>query len=153
MDITRHVQAIQTDLTAAAAVGGEDAAVAAERLVAAAESSLQMRLLDVLSEAALALNTQLSFGHVEVRLAGRQPELILVDDREEEQDPTPAPGDDLSARITLRLPEALKVQIEVVASMEGISANAWIVRTLSRALEPRPARARSGNRLQGYAQS
>ena len=65
----------------------------------------------------------------------------------------PAPGDDLSARITLRLPEALKVQIEAVASSEGVSVNAWIVRALSRSLEPRRGRARSGNRLQGFAQT
>ena len=66
----------------------------------------------------------------------------------------PTPGDDLSARITLRLPEALKGQIEIVASSEGVSTNAWIVRALARALEPRATvRARTGNRLQGFAQS
>ena len=100
-------------------------------------SSLQLRLLDVLTDASLALNAQLSSGHVEVRLAGRDPDLVFVDDRADEAEPAPAPGDDLSARITLRLPEALKVQIEVVASSEGVSANAWIVRALARALEPR----------------
>ena len=65
----------------------------------------------------------------------------------------PAPGDDLSARITLRLPEALKAQVEAAASREGVSTNAWIVRALSRANEPQSARTRSGNRLQGFAQS
>jgi hypothetical protein len=45
------------------------------------------------------------------------------------------------------------VQIEAVSSSEGVSTNAWIVRALSRALEPRRDRTRSGKRLQGYAQS
>jgi hypothetical protein len=153
MDIERHVQAIQSDLAVAAALGDETSATAGERLAAAVESSLQLRLLDVLTEATLALNAQLSSGHIEVRLAGRDPELVLVDDRADEADMPPAPGDDLSARITLRLPEALKGQIEVVASREGVSANSWIVRALSRALEPRSGRTRSGNRLQGFAQS
>ncbi len=126
---------------------------AGERLAAAVDSSLQLRLLDVLTEAALTLNDQLSSGHVEVRLAGRDPELVLVEDRAGETEPPPAPGDDLSARITLRLPEGLKAQIEVVASREGVSANAWIVRALSRALDPRSGRTRAGNRLQGFAQS
>lgn len=153
MDIARHVQAIQSDLAAAAALGDEASAAAGERLAAAVESSLQLRLFDVLTEATLALNAQLSSGHVEVRLAGRDPELVLVEDRVSESEQPPAPGDDLSARITLRLPEALKVQVEVVASSEGISANAWIVRALARALEPRPGRTRNSNRLQGYAQS
>jgi hypothetical protein len=153
MDIERHVQAIQSDLATAAALGDEAAVVAGERLAAAVGSSLQLRLFDVLTEVTLALNAQLSSGHVEIRLAGRDPELVLVDDRAGEGDSPPAPGDDLSARITLRLPEALKSQIEAVASSEGVSANAWIVRALSRALEPRRIPTRSGNRLQGFAHS
>ena len=67
-------------------------------------------------------------------------------------DTAPAPGDDLSARITLRLPETLKAGVEAAAAREGVSANAWIVRALARALEPRAAR-RSSNRLQGFARS
>lgn len=153
MDIERHVQAIQSDLATAAALGDEAAAVAGERLAAAVGSSLQLRLLDVLTEATLALNDQLTSGHVEVRLAGRDPELVLVEDSTDRAESAPAPGDDLSARITLRLPEALKTQIEAVSSSEGVSANAWIVRALARALEPRPDRTRSGNRLWGFTQT
>jgi len=153
MDIERHVQAIQSDLAAAAALGDEASAAAGERLAAAVESSLQLRLLDVLTDATLALNAQLSSGHVEVRLAGRDPDLVLVEDRADEAEPPPAPGDDLSARITLRLPEVLKARIEVVAAGEGVSANAWIVRALSRALELPSGRTRTRNRLQGFAQS
>src|SRR5215510_13518383 len=44
MDIGRHVQAIQSDLAAAAALGDESTAAAGERLAAAVESSLQLRL-------------------------------------------------------------------------------------------------------------
>jgi hypothetical protein len=152
MDLSPHVLAIQSDLAAAAALGGEDAAEAGRRLAAAVESSLQLRLLDVLTEASLALNQQLSSGHVEVRLAGREPELVLV--AEQEADGEQAyPGDDTSARITLRLPEGLKAQIEAAAAREGVSTNAWVVRALARALEPGSARARGGHRLQGFAQS
>jgi hypothetical protein len=153
MDIDRHVHAIQADLAAASALGDEATAAAGERLAAAVSASLQLRLLDVLTDASLALNAQLSSGHVEVRLAGRNPDLVVVDDRSDEAENAPTPGDDLSARITLRLPEGLKVQIEAVSSSEGVSTNAWIVRALSRALEPRRDRTRSGKRLQGYAQS
>ena len=153
MDIEQHVEAIQADLAAAAALGDEASAAAGERLAAAVDSSLQLRLLDVLTDATLELNDQLGSGHVEVRLAGRNPQLVLVEDRARDSEPPPAPGDDLSARITLRLPEGLKAEIEVVAGREGVSANAWIVRALSRALDPRSGRTRSGNRLQGFAQS
>ena len=155
MDIERHVQAIQADLAAAAALGDEAIAVAGQRLSAAVGPSLQLRLLDVLTEATLSLNGQLSSAHVEVRLAGRDPDLVVVEDGAGDGDPTtPAPGDDLSARITLRLPEALKAQVETASASEGVSANAWIVRALFRALEPRAGRSRtSGKRLQGFTQS
>ena len=147
-----HIDGIRQDLQAAAAALGDEQVVdALRRLSDTVEPSLRLRVIDLLSEAALTLNGQLRDGHVEVRLAGRDPELVYVDDPEEPSEP-PAPGDDLSARITLRLPEGLKAGIEIAASREGVSANAWIVRALARAIEPRTAR-RSSNRLQGFARS
>src|SRR4029079_16137531 len=88
---------------------------------------------------------------VGVGWAGRDPGLVFVDEPLAPQEP-PAPGDDLSARITLRLPEGLKASLEGAAAREAVSTNAWIVRALARALEPRAAR-RSSNRLQGFARS
>jgi hypothetical protein len=147
-----HIDAIKRDLgNVVNALGDESVAEQWRRLADAVEPSLRLRVIDVLTEAALSLNGQLQAGHVEVRLAGRDPELVYVDDPVGSDEP-PAPGDDLSARITLRLPEGLKATIEVTAAREGVSTNAWIVRALARALEPRSAR-RSSNRLQGYARS
>jgi predicted HicB family RNase H-like nuclease len=147
-----HIDGIRQDLAAAAAALGDEQVVdALRRLSDAVEPSLRLRVIDLLSEAALTLNGQLQDGHVEVRLAGRDPELVYVDDPDTPDEP-PAPGDDLSARITLRLPEGLKGGIEVASSREGVSVNAWIVRALARAVEPRAAR-RSSNRLQGFARS
>ena len=147
-----HVDAIRRDLVAtASALGDESIADALRLLVDASEPALRLRLQDVLSEAAVSLNGQLVSGHVEVRLAGREPELVYVDEPDGPEEP-PAPGDDLSARITLRLPESLKATVEAAAAREGVSANAWIVRALARALEPRAAR-RPSNRLQGFARS
>ena len=147
-----HIDGIRQDLQAAAAALGDEQVVdALRRLSDTVEPSLRLRVIDLLSEAALTLNGQLRDGHIEVRLAGRDPELVYVDDPKEPDEP-PAPGDDLSARITLRLPEGLKAGIEIAASREGVSANAWIVRALARAVEPRTTR-RSSNRLQGFARS
>ena len=154
MQMANHVKAIQADLASAAALGGEAAAEAGRRLSEALESSLYMRLLDILTEASIDLSGSLPSGHVEVRLAGREPELVFVADQAGEAEPQPLPGDDTSARLTLRLPESLKASVEAAAAREGISANAWIVRALARALEPRASRAvRTGNRIQGFAQS
>src|SRR5262245_32131586 len=70
-----HVDAIRRDLVATASALGDDSlADALRRLVDASEPALRLRLQDVLSEAAVSLNGQLASGHVEVRLAGREPE-------------------------------------------------------------------------------
>jgi hypothetical protein len=151
MELSRHVAAIQADLAAAAGLGDDATAEAGRRLSAALESSLHLRLLDVLTETALDLDLQLSGGRVEVRLAGREPQLVLIDDARPAEEP--APGDDLSARITLRLPDALKSSIQKAADSEGISSNAWVVRALARALEPRSGRIQSHKRIQGFARS
>src|SRR5581483_11373242 len=111
MQIAPHVAAIQSDLAAAAGLGDEATAEAGRRLSEALASSLQLRLLDLLGEAALDVNGQLPHGHVEVRLAGRDPELVFVPEPEREPEPQ-AVADDQSARITLRLPEALKASVE-----------------------------------------
>jgi hypothetical protein len=151
MQMAHHLHAIQEDLAAAAALAADEpTAEAARRLSQALGSSLHLRLLDVVSEAAADLSAAVP-GRVDVRLSGRDPELVYV---AEEEEPAPAAlaGEDaLSARITLRLPESLKLQIEVAASSESLSVNAWIVRALARGLESRSPR--PGRRLTGYAKS
>lgn len=149
MELAPFVHALREDLAAAAALADDEATrEAASRLAQALEASLQLRLLDLLSEVSLSLSGQVP-GRVEVRLAGRDPELVYVPD--EEAEPA-APADDaLTARITLRLSESLKAQVEVAAARESLSVNAWILRALARSLETRSIRA--GRRLTGYAES
>lgn len=150
MQLEGHIQAIQEDLTAAAALGDEASAEAARRLTEALASTLHLRLLDLLGEASLEIGGQLDAGRVEVRLAGREPELVVI--AEEAPDaPQVTPGEEYTGRISLRLPESLKSAVEAAAAQEGISTNAWLVRTIARVLDTRTVR-RSRNRLQGYAQ-
>ena len=148
MQLQRFVDALKADLSAVAELGDESTADAAGRLVISLQASVGLRLLDALSEAVLELNERLPSGHVEVRLAGQYPELVYVADEPE----APAgPADEAyTARITLRLPEALKASVELAAGREGVSVNTWIVRALSRTSTAAPA-AQSGNRLTGYA--
>ena len=150
MQMAPYVQALQEDLANAASLANDEAAQeAGRRLAQALEPSLQLRLLDLLSEIALSLNSQVP-GRVEVRLAGREPELVYTE--EEEAEPAPTPGDDaLTARITLRISDTLKGQVELAATREDLSVNSWIVRALARGLETRSVRA--GRRLTGYAES
>ena len=147
MEMARFVAGLEADLAAVAAVGDDETAAAAERLIQAIRGSAGLRLFDALGQAALEVSEQLPSGHVEVRLSGQDPALVYVG--EVEAEPEAAPDDGLTARITLRLPEALKSSIETAAAREGISVNSWLVRALSRSAAPRVQR--SSNRLQGFA--
>ena len=65
-----------------------------------------------------------------------------------------------TSRVTLRLPESLKLRIDDAAARQGLSVNAWLVRTLSGVVEPAapwaPSARRSsygGERFTGWARS
>jgi HicB family len=150
MRLEGHIQAMQQELAAAAALGDEATADAARRMADALQSTLHLHLLDLLGEAALEIGGQLESGRVEVRLAGRDPELVVVSDEPTDVGQVGV-GEEFSGRISLRLPESLKAAIEAAAAREGVSTNAWLVRTIARTLEQRPSR-KSHHRLQGYAQ-
>jgi HicB family len=109
-----------------------------------------MRLLGLLSEAALEVSSQLPAGHVELRLAGEEPSLVYVSDEAATQ-PTQV-DDALTARITLRLPDSLKTSLEAAAAQDGVSLNSWIVKALARGLTL-AATSRIGSRLTGFGQS
>src|SRR4051795_5083534 len=105
MNLTIVIEGIQEDLQGLADLGDERSAQIARRLGEALASNLRLKLFDLLSQVAVELSSKLPAGHIEVRLAGQEPELVFVD----------APGDsggmaseELSARISLRLPESLK---------------------------------------------
>jgi HicB family len=151
MQLDSHIQAIREDVANTARIGDEATAEAAQRLSEALASTLHLRLLDLLGEAALEIGGQLVSGRIEVRLAGRDPELVVV--MEETPDEAPvAPGEELSGRITLRLPETLKARVEAAAALEGVSTNAWLIRSIARMLDSRHQSRRGRHRLQGFAQ-
>jgi hypothetical protein len=151
MQLDPHVEALRAELASLASIGDEQVATAAERLSHGLASSLGLRLLAVLSEAALEVSSQLPNGHVDVRLAGQEPSLVYIE-TEEPAPSTPPTEDGLTARITLRLPDSLKVSLEAAAGREGVSVNTWIVKALARGLSSATA-SRIGNRLTGYGQS
>ena len=151
MDTGPHIEAIRADLEA---VAGPDEAMAAvvERMSRAIEPSLQLRLLDAVGQAALEVSDQLPAGRIDVRLAGRDVQLVYV--AEETSSPPPSDDEGETARLTLRMPEALKIRVEEVATREGVSTNSWLVRAVKRGIdEQHRTRRRVGNRLTGFAQS
>jgi HicB family len=147
MKMSPHVDALRSDLAAAASLGDERAAEVAGRLAEAVARSAPIRFLEALGEALLEANEQLPSGHLELRLAGADPDVVFVAD----EGPV-APADEPSAaRLTLRLPERLKSELEAAAAREGVSVNTWLVRALSGAVSRQSHL--PGRRLVGYGKT
>ncbi len=161
MKLSPIVEGISEDLRRAGALGGEEASRVAEILVASVEPSISLRLLDALQTAAHELAESAPGTQVDVRLEGRDPVLSLT-----LAGNVPAGGGDVAgqlgsyidgelSRLTLRLPEGLKSQIEEIAMHAGASLNSWIVMSLARSLDrpigPQPGR-RMPRRITGYVQ-
>ncbi len=150
MQIDGLTQALREDLTRVAALGDENTARAADLLSVAIEASLGRTIQDALAEAALELNDQLESAHVELRVAGRDLQLVLV---REDSAASESADEAFSARISLRLPESLKQRVESSAAREGTSVNTWLVQALQRAVESRRPSTGSRNRLTGYGRN
>jgi hypothetical protein len=154
MDLTPYLEALRADLAAVAAPGGPEVSRAAELLSNSLEPSARLALLEALSDAAAEITTGLTDATVEVRLRGREADLVVT--RIPALDPpaavpspspsasplpsaSPADGGGDLARLTVRMPESLKTHVEQTAAAEGVSVNAWLVRTVAAAVTGRPA--------------
>ncbi|GIG60369.1 hypothetical protein Lfu02_47410 [Longispora fulva] len=168
MELTPYLDSLRRDLAAAAAPGGPEVTRAAELLTGSLEASARLALLEALSDAAAEITTRLSDTSVEIRLRGRDADIVVSESMPVPPMPPmppmppPAPGEpdtgDIS-RITLRLPEPLKQAVERAAQAEGISVNSWLVRAIGSAVqnpgEPpfTSSHVRYGRRLTGFAQA
>ena len=179
MDLAPHVTRLRSQITevlappVSAPVAGMDGDAqvgtgatgrSGPELPASLDAALWLSLLEVLSEAAEELSSQLGPGAVEVRLRGRSPQLVVAPPGlvgPADVDPTrpgPSPGDDGAAgsgarppaggsgsegddggdgavaRVNLRLPEGLKRQAEAAARRNRTSLNSWLVTVVAEAL-------------------
>lgn len=158
MDLTPYVAQVREQLLTAAEAGGDDARALADRLATSLEAATRLALLEALSAAAAEITAELAPASVEVRLRGREPELVvLTPPPAPEADPVDqqAPADDAPlARINLRLPQDLKDRVEEAARGAGVSVNTWLVRSasagLSRGLSGRVSTAPGGTRFSGW---
>lgn len=166
MDLAQYVNDLQHQLEVAAGAGGEEARALAERLTGPLESATRLILLEALSVAASEITRELAPGSVDVRLRGRDPEFVVtpppvspaleaVTDYQSTTavSSSPTAPDDVdeggTTRTTLRLPDHVKVRIEEAAAREGLSVNAWLVRTVAAALEPKTRRPQHAGPLGG----
>jgi HicB family len=135
MDITPYVDTLRRDLVAAAEAGSDELKQAAERLAYALDPSARLALMEAISHAAAEITAELPEGSVEVRLVGRELDFVVEiapPSAMPAPPPPPAPPvveeeDGDLARITLRIPEAVKARAEEKAAAAGQSLNTWMV--------------------------
>ncbi len=102
----------------------EDAAVA---MMAALRPALRQAAFKLAEQAAHEVGAQLAGFSVSVVLEDGEPSLVVREDGEARA----VPVEDLSARITLRLPDTLKEDLEAAAGDAGDSVNAFVIKALS----------------------
>jgi uncharacterized protein (DUF1778 family) len=118
-----------------------DITEAAAALIAVLEPALRQAGTTLAEQAALEVGAQLSDHRVSVVMSDGEPQLRVQRD---EPDVEITAGSN-EARLTLRLPEALKALLEEAAGDAGDSVNSYVVNTLaSRTAKPSSGR---GNRV------
>ena len=177
MNLDVHLATLTRQLADAAALGGDEMVELAERLASPLQAAARLVLQDALSEVMHEVTLELAPGSAELRLRGREVSVVVnrptapttpAADAATPSDATMAPLEDEpaeggseagTARISFRPPDRLKAQIEAAAEREGLSVNAFLVRTLTAALRPPaprvteadgPARGGRGERLDGW---
>lgn len=178
MNVDLYLTALTRQLADAAALGGDEMVELAERLAAPLQSTARLVLQDALADAMQEVTLELAPGSAELRLRGREISFVVtrpagpgavesqpagpgyVTDTGRAAEPSES-GEAGTARISFRPPDRLKAQIEAAAEREGLSVNAFLVRTLTAALRPAaptsaPARfggrAMGGQRLEGWVE-
>jgi hypothetical protein len=163
MDLADYVEALRGALTTAAAAGSEQSRETARLLADTMEPAVRLALLDAMSALTAEVTAALDGDVVDVRVRGGNPEVVVVPAVHEPPAPQSAPAatdepadDGAVARISLRLPDALKSRAEAAAAAEGGSLNAWLVRAVADAVDrPRtvPPTGRGPRRYSGFARS
>ena len=121
-----------------------------------------MSILEALADAAAEISAELSGQAVELRLKGREPAVRRRrhpgSGRRRGSDAGDSSGDEsvdedetATARITLRLPEALKQRVDDAAARARRSTNTWLVDAIRAAVTaPEADRRWSGRHLSGW---
>ena len=139
MDITPYVDSLRRDLVAASEAGGEDIKAAAERLALALDPAARLALMEAISQAADEITAEMATGSVDVRLNGRELDFVVATPIQPPAPPAPPPPPGVDeadedggtvARITLRIPESVKVRAEELAARSGHSLNTWLVQVV-----------------------
>ena len=154
MDLSPYIESVRTGVTNASSLADEQTQHVAERLGTAIESSTRLALIQALSDAAGTISADLAPSSVELRMIGTDPEFVVTVQSGEAEPTLLMPQTEVAsaeagepsstetdeepvARITLRLPQSVKARVDEMASSEGISTNAWLIRAVMDALSER----------------
>lgn len=129
MDIESVVQQVRRIAEAQLRIAGDDPAIAAagEAVLTALEPALRQAASALAEQAAAEVTAQLPENTVDVVLSEGQPTLVVRRTGESVTVNT----EDLGARMTVRLPEDLKDDLELAASELGDSVNTFVVKALA----------------------
>jgi hypothetical protein len=152
MDLSPYIESVRAGVVSASSLADEPTQHVAARLGTAIESSTRLALIRALSDAAGTISAELAPSSVEVRMVGSEPEFVvsiqtadaeptlLMPESEQASEDAAATSDvedEPVARISLRLPQSVKTRVDEIASAEGISTNAWLIRAVMDALSER----------------
>lgn len=122
VDLNRLWQRFERDLTRVADLAGVDG----RSLAGAIEPSARLRIVEAIAEALQDLDDRLPGLSLKTDLTPDAFSITVETIADQEV------HGELDARITLRLPEDLKLRIETAATRSGLSLNSWLVRELNR---------------------
>lgn len=133
MDIESIVQQMQRTAEGQLRIAGDNPAVqaAGDAVLVALEPALRQAASTLAEQAAAEVSAQLPENTVDVVLSDGQPTLVV----RRTGDSKTINTEDLDARMTVRLPEDLKDDLEVAASELGDSVNTFVVKALAGSAE------------------
>lgn len=151
MHVDTYTETLRRTLVETSSLGDDRTQDVARSLAAALEPALRLVALQMLTDTADELNSELDGAHVAVVMDGATPHLLVTQaDRSDEREQDHVTGPDRHAetpvhavpevadgpevRTTLRMPESLKQQIDAAARVQGRSVNAWLVEAARGAL-------------------
>ena len=153
MQLNEYLSAVAYDLDRATQLADDATRDVARRLVTVLEPGLRMAMVQLLSDAAAQLTSELSGPVVTIRMDGREPvwHVVSPESHDAPHDPDSAGDDEGTARVTVRLPEAVKRRAENLAQAAGQSLNTWIIHALRRATSTDKTPTSSSRRITGWA--
>jgi hypothetical protein len=133
MDIETVIEQVRRAVEGQLRIAGDDPAIqaAGEAVLVALDPALRQAASSLAEQAAAEVAAQLPDSTVDVVLSNGQPSLVVRRTGESVTINT----EDLDARMTVRLPEDLKDDLELAASELGDSVNMFVVKALAGSAE------------------